>query len=357
MSIVRTRRLSAALAPIVLLLLAACTNPLPPIAGPGVPVTGANPDVPTTPLANTSRITYGPWTVPAATGPGHENAGMIDQSLQIAVQKPCGNCYITGFTPQLKYPDGSIANIDTGLWLHHFGLYIFGRTDKTCPAPYPYNLLGERIFAGGNERSRAILPKGVGVRVNPADMFMLVYDIMNTSQTAKPVTLEIVYNWVPSTTPGMHHARAVFLDVSPTCIESRMPGGPGPTFSMERTYPSPLVGRVVGLGGHMHDGGRHLTLKNATTGQLICDSVAGYGGEGFEEAYADGSGHVGHGDTISHLSSLTQCVSPGIDRPIAVLKPGDQISVEGFYDVWDGTGQEHVEDGVMAHWFMYVVEE
>jgi hypothetical protein len=355
----RTRRANALLAPIILVLLAAaCVNPaLPPIAGPGEPITGVNPAVPTTPLANSTRISYGPWAVPGATGPGHENAGMLEQKLLIGAQKPCGDCFITGFTPQLRYLDGTTANIDTGLWLHHIGLYVFGRTDKTCAAPYPYTLLGERIFSAGNERTRALLPAGAGVRVGAADMFILVYDLMNTGPEAKPVRVEITYDWVPASTPNMHHARAVFLDVSPECNNSLVPGGPGPTFTRARTYPAPLAGRIVGLGGHLHDGGRHITLTNATTGEVICDSVAGYGGAGYEEPSTEGSGHTGHGDTISHLSSLTQCVSPGIDRPIAVLRAGDQISVEAFYDVWDGTGHAHVEDGLMGQLFMYVVEE
>jgi hypothetical protein len=35
------------------------------------------------------------------------------------VEKPCEECTITRVVPNLEYANGSIANVDTGLWLHH----------------------------------------------------------------------------------------------------------------------------------------------------------------------------------------------------------------------------------------------
>jgi hypothetical protein len=100
----------------------ACTTPggpLPPPAGVGDPIVGVNPDIQGTPGAQVKTIRYGPWTVPAATGTGHANAGMIKDKSLIGAERPCGDCYVTGITVDLKYPDGRVANSDTGLWLHH----------------------------------------------------------------------------------------------------------------------------------------------------------------------------------------------------------------------------------------------
>jgi hypothetical protein len=355
---------AAVLAPIVLVLLAAaCVNPLPPIVGPGEPLTGPNPEVPTTPATHTSVINYGPWTVPGATGSGHEGAGMIESSLLFGAPRPCGDCYITTFKPQLKYTDGTVANTDTGLWLHHFQIYVLGRTDPSCAAPSPYNLLGEHIFGGGNERTRARFPAGAGVKVGALDTWNLIYDLMNTGPTAKPVYLEMTYEWVPASTPNMHAARALYLDVSPVCVESRVPGGPG-AFTRRRTFTAPLSGRVLGLAGHLHDGGRRLTLKNATTGQVICDATAAYGGPGFEEPVTEPTDHGVHRDPVVHLSSVGQCISPTIDRPLAVIGRGQQLDMEAFYENPTEAGHEHegghgidIDEPVMGVFFMYILQE
>jgi hypothetical protein len=348
---------AAFLAPVVVVVLAtaACTRPLPPIAGKGEALTGINPDVPTTPRANQTVMNYGPWTVPGATGPGHDGAGMLENGVAVAVPRPCGDCYVTTFKPELKYADGSVANADTGLWLHHFQFYVFGRTDPSCAAPFPINLLGEHIFGGGNERTRARFPAGAGVKVGALDTWNLIYDIMNTGPKAKQVKLEMTYEWVPATTPGMHAARALYLDASPRCSDSPMPNQPG-AFSHKRAFTAPLSGRVMGLAGHLHDGGRRLTLRNVTTGELICDAVGGYGGPGFEEDATGHGGHGAHGGYTAHLSSVGQCLSPAVDRPIAVIKPGEQLEIEAFYEHPAGTDVQGAE-GVMGVFFLYLLQE
>ena len=133
-----SRRQRGAVLALTVAAIAAATGcvrtPLPPITAVGDPIVGPNPEVVRTPGTNTAIIRYGPWKVPAATGPGHEQAGMIDNNFELATRKPCEDCYVTSFTPQLKYPDGAVANIDTGMWLHHWGLYAAGRADPSCVA-------------------------------------------------------------------------------------------------------------------------------------------------------------------------------------------------------------------------------
>jgi hypothetical protein len=61
-------------------------------------------------------VRYGPYTIPAGT---MTDPGMIHNKLQIAVQRPCSDCFITAFKPDLVYADGTRANMDTGPMLHH----------------------------------------------------------------------------------------------------------------------------------------------------------------------------------------------------------------------------------------------
>ncbi len=52
----------------------------------------------------------------------------------------------------LEYEDGSYANADTGMWLHHVVLFNSEKKDTLCPENLP-----ERFFASGNERTEANL--------------------------------------------------------------------------------------------------------------------------------------------------------------------------------------------------------
>lgn len=66
---------------------------------------------------------------------------------------PCQDCFITNFVAGLEYPNGSYANADTGLWLHHVLIANLYGKDASCPDGGEF----ERSFAAGNERSRADL--------------------------------------------------------------------------------------------------------------------------------------------------------------------------------------------------------
>jgi hypothetical protein len=89
------------------------------------------------------RIKYGPYEVP----PSHVDNGMKNFQLRNATM-PCHDCLITWFQADLVYLDGTTANADTGMWLHHTVLTNGGKEDvKGCK----YH--GERFFASGNERT------------------------------------------------------------------------------------------------------------------------------------------------------------------------------------------------------------
>lgn len=62
---------------------------------------------------------------------------------------PCSSCIITHVQAGLQYPNGSYANINTGMWMHHVVVGNLARTGTTCPQ------FGEFVFASGNERTPA----------------------------------------------------------------------------------------------------------------------------------------------------------------------------------------------------------
>lgn len=131
----------------------------------------------------TKVVRYGAFTLPAATDAG---PGMIHNQLKFAVQRPCLDCYITSFTPDLVYPDGTKATMDTGAMLHHFVLTSQFRSDATCGNTL-LGLAGERFFASGNERTAIAFPYGYGYRVRWYDSWNLLVDLMNHSTSAQTV--------------------------------------------------------------------------------------------------------------------------------------------------------------------------
>lgn len=103
----------------------------------------------------TTTVRYGPFTLPAASGHDHGETG---NRLAFNIEKPCEDCFITGFEPNLVYADGSNANVNTGPMLHHAVLGTHARSDVVCRGP-------QRMFASGNERVESVLPSGYGIKV------------------------------------------------------------------------------------------------------------------------------------------------------------------------------------------------
>ncbi len=63
---------------------------------------------------------------------------------------PCRDCFVTWMQMGLEHAaDGSRADADTGMWLHHGVMVNRNRTDNVC-GPRAY---GQRFAASGNERS------------------------------------------------------------------------------------------------------------------------------------------------------------------------------------------------------------
>ena len=61
--------------------------------------------------------------------------------------KPCSDCLIAWIQAGLGYPDGSYANADTGMWLHHVVMLNTEERDTVCS-----EYSAQRIFESENER-------------------------------------------------------------------------------------------------------------------------------------------------------------------------------------------------------------
>jgi hypothetical protein len=319
----------------------------PPPSGNGV--VGVNPPIAIQPGALTKTVRYGPWTVPAATGDAFGQEGSIHNEVDaLRVEKPCDRCYIVGIEPQLKHTDGRVANWDTGQMLHHVVLIEQGRPDPTCDMNDGVGALGQRFFASGNERTKLRAPAGYGYPVGSGG-WTLIYDLMNHTRLPTNVYIEFTFKYVPIKpgVPLLKTQRPVWLDVANCTFGDVTPRTGSFSFTYDWTVDNP--GKILGIGGHLHDGGSHISITNQSTGKLICNSVAGYGGPGYESDHGTGHGGEhdddhgsppttdGHGHTDAdharmHLSSMSQCVAPNKDSPLATISRGQKLRLTAYYD-------------------------
>ncbi|KAB5543063.1 hypothetical protein GE09DRAFT_237012 [Coniochaeta sp. 2T2.1] len=258
---------------------------------------------------------YGPFTVPGMD----EDAGMREFQSDLAM--PCSDCVITHIQADLEYPDGSYANANTGMWLHHVVVYNMNRTDATCSeGTYP-----QRIFASGNERTKFDVTMGgrinSGYYIKPGDTFSFGLELMNEVPQPRDAILTIELQYLPTVPLGFKPLTPIWLDIDDEfgCGErgSELPP-PDDTetfsFGMDDHHPwtVPFDGTVVLVGGHIHDGGLNLEFRR--DGEVVCDSVARYGES---EGYVDGR--------MAHISSMGTCT--GIE-----VRRGERWTVRANYD-------------------------
>jgi hypothetical protein len=234
--------------------------------------------------------------------------------IQPTLAKPCSNCFVTGMTANLVYADGSTANLDTGPMLHHA---VWTRPlvpDSTCglaKAGAPVvGLFGERFFAAGNERTAWTMPTGFGYYVGD-DPWALITEIMNHSEELKIVFVQLDATYRPAPDPSVKPVKPVWMDVA-NCATSEfhVPAGPS-----EKTWSwtSSLTGRIVATAGHLHDGGKEITLVNESTGRQVCTSAARYGTRP---------------DSKGSLDSMSACAWDAL----GVVRAGEALGIHAHYE-------------------------
>jgi hypothetical protein len=270
----------------------------------------------------TKVVNYGPYSIPAAPvgADGKHTHAHTGNQFQFMAEKPCTNCYITGMRANLKYPDGRTAGWSTNAQLHHMVLFnsSWGRQDATCGGQF-LGFLGERFFASGDERTPLPSQPGYGYFVSWFDSWTMIYELASEATSVQNVIIEMTYDWMPATTPNMKKLDPVWFDIVQCGLsEFSVPVGPS---SQNWTWTVNRPGKVIGLGGHLHDGGVNITVKNLNTGKLLCDSRAGYGETPL---------YIGHHGE-SHISSMSTCTQKN-GVPVDTISSNQRIQMVSNYN-------------------------
>ena len=272
----------------------------------------------------TKTIDYGPFTIPAGSGDPHDHdaMGMISNKIVTNLAKPCTGCSIIGVTPDLVYENGTKATITEGPMLHHaaFAAQSSGKVDATCGNSGP-GLLGERFFASGDERTPIDLQSlPYGYKVNSTETWNMIVDLMNWAITAKTVKVRVTWKYATGTDHTSRAAlRPVWLDADGCSMDSliNVPVGFSDT---HKDWTATFGGKLIAAAGHIHDHGINIEMTNKSAGEsLLCNSVAGYGGPGYET----------HLDGRKHVSSMGVCTG----NPIATITKGQTLRLHGVYNV------------------------
>jgi plastocyanin len=212
----------------------------------------------------TLTFTVGPISVPAY--------GVATQPA--AAPSPNEDGYVVGMKAEIVDARGVVQGRDK-VMLHHIVFGKVGTPDATCGGG------AERFYAEGEERLAFDLPDGYGYPNKGTDRWYLLYMLMNH----KPKALDgyVRYTVEYATGEDLAPVKPIWLDVR-NCKgldPSYDVPGTGKRFSasVESTsWVSPLSGRLVAGGGHLHGGGIRLDLVNSTCGKKLFSSEPTWGG-------------------------------------------------------------------------------
>jgi plastocyanin len=180
--------------------------------------------------------------------------------------------------------DGAIVGMDSRLvsrkgaeipqykvMLHHIVYTNGGPDGRRRDAACPQRPIFERFYGTSEELRPLTLPPGYGYEYARRDRWRASWMVMNHRARVRDALLE--YRVTVDTDPAVAPVTPLWLSVLP-CRESpdpqySVPGGGrrGSTHYRGRTWKLPVGGRIVAMGGHLHGGGRGLTVSQPACGR------------------------------------------------------------------------------------------
>ncbi len=245
----------------------------------------------------------GPFTLDALGGPHDQSES------ENFVPRPAGAYGIKSAAFDIVDDQGvPIGRHD--VHLHHFVIGAINKEDTACPGRAIAGFKVQPLIGSGMERTPISFPDPYAIQVGALDQWGAVWHLMN--MTATPKTFYVQYKLGIQYGANSTNTRPVtpFWADSRTCPAGttwNVPGngGFGSVESNTKSWTMPFDGYIVGLGGHLHDGGISITTTHED-GSLICENDASYAG--------------------GMLDRISPC-------PIHdAVKAGEQLSVTSAYD-------------------------
>ena len=235
----------------------------------------------------------------------------------------------------LEYPNGTYANTDTGVMLHHIVMYENSSQDLTCPS------ISTRFFASGNERTPIDLTvngtskTGYYIPANTSMAYLV--ELMNEQSNQRYVTVTVNFEYIQGQPSGFRPVTTWWLDVAGPCkgSDEDVPAAPNDVifnYTSPTPFAAPFGGSIVTMAGHIHDGGTLVTVSE--NGNTICTFTATYAATpGFVDEFpvstGDEPGMNGMGNAsmaMTHISNISVCKDAG------TFKAGSEFGIQALYN-------------------------
>lgn len=207
------------------------------------------------PATHTMTVRIGPVSLPA-----NAEHMSVPQPPTLWLTIPI-NGWLTAYHPSLAGANGQ--GLPSKL-LHHVAFYDTARPDFLCSNKE------EHIFGAGAEMNDWPAIPGFGYRVHKDDRIRITAMFGNpTAENYRDVFLQvrIEYQLEKEHAAGLKDVYPAWFDVM-GCGESGYELTPGES-TKTGEFKVPYSGALLGVGGHLHDYGQWLVLKNARTNLTI----------------------------------------------------------------------------------------
>jgi len=237
---------------------------------------------------------------------GQAGMGSISEGL-------CKSCTVLSATIFLTYDDGSPANVENGLYIHHFISYDTTKTLKRvipgCEGGLPstYAPFIDRGEDSGETETIFTTPDGKynsGFQFGKSPKILMQYDLVNLKDTARKIYVNFEIEYVDGIVgkDASHSLKTV------TCLPGLNPrvNAAGPTVTTSSKMTASSNATIVWARGHLHSGG--VDVKLMVNGKTACTSSPTYNAEG-------------------GITTMSICPEP------INIKAGDAVTISSNYDL------------------------
>jgi len=264
--------------------------------------------------AHIMTLREGPLTLPANTS--HMK---MPQPPDVFWTIPL-DAFLLAYTPRLVDANG---NAVPGIVLHHTAFWNTDRSDFLCPNKE------EHIFGAGSELTNWMEIPGYGYRVQKSDKIRIETMVHNPTGTSyDKVYLEVK---IPYADPA-----ATTKSVYPAWMDVQSCGNSGYDLKAGKNENTGTVtvkynGILLGVGGHMHDYAKQITLEDSTRKETVA----------ILDAKLDDKGQL-----------LSMPVVTFLDRGGYEFSAGDQLRITATYDNITGKPLASGAMGIVVGYFL-----
>jgi hypothetical protein len=213
-------------------------------------------------------VTSGPYDLPNM--PPMEDHAMMDlgMSHDTPLQRfawPVDG-WFRGFRVELVDGEGRAVPPHV---MHHMIMVNFSRRQLLYSA-------AERLMGTGTETGEVSVPKTIGVPMKPGmELGMYVAWHNDTGKDLEGVHLKLIMLWTPKNqNPPPVNALPIYMDVNLTVGGQNTFDVPPGISTKAYEFTLPVGGRLLGVGGHMHDYGTRVWLEDVETGKVLTQVTA-----------------------------------------------------------------------------------